>query len=105
MSKKRNKRNTPAQRERSRLPVDASKLTMGNTYSSAPTFYEDCEFTCRDCGILQTWTAAQQKWWYEDAGGYFFSTAIRCRACRATERERVADARIGAGHATKPEPE
>lgn len=104
--KKREQRLAKARREHSRLPVDASKLNMGNTYSSAPAFYEDLEFTCRDCSVRQTWTAAQQKWWYEDAGGYFFSTAIRCRACRAKERERVAEARVGAGHVSRdPEPE
>jgi len=36
--------------------------------------------------------------WYEEAGGYFFSTAIRCRECRVNERERIADARLRAGH-------
>jgi len=55
-----------------RLPVDEAKLNMGNTYSSAPEYYYDIEFTCVDCGIVQNWTAKQQKWWYEEAGGYFF---------------------------------
>ena len=111
MAKDRKKHERALERERlarTRLPVDPSKLDMGNTYSSPPEFYEDRTFACRDCGVQQTWTAAQQKWWYEDAGGYFFSTAIRCRACRAKERERIAEARAGAGHtpklATDPEP-
>ena len=86
-----------------RLPVDASKLTMGNTYSSPPAYYYDVEFTCEDCGVVEIWTAAQQKWWYEDAGGYFFSTAIRCRSCRKKERERVRAARVTAGHEEKPD--
>lgn len=81
-----------------RLPVDPSRLTMGNTYSAAPAFYEDRPFVCRGCGVAQTWTAAQQKWWYEDAGGYWFSTAIRCRACRAKERARIAEVRARSGH-------
>ena len=88
-------------RERGRIPVDASKLTMGNTYSSAPDFYEDRAFVCKDCGIAQTWTATQQKWWYEEAGGYFFATAVRCRDCRKQERARIGDARVRAGHARK----
>ena len=71
---------------------------MGNTYSNAPEYYYDVEFNCEDCGVLEIWTAAQQKWWYEEAGGYFFSTAIRCRACRQKEKERVRQARIAAGH-------
>jgi hypothetical protein len=87
-----------ARTARARLPVDAAKLNMGNTYSSAPAFYEDLAFVCQDYGIDQTWTAAQQKWWYEEAGGYFFATAIRCRACREKERARIDEARASSGH-------
>ncbi len=76
-----------------RLSVDESKLKMGNTYSSPPEYYYDIEFTCVDCGIVQNCTAKQQKWWYEEAGGYFFSTAVRCRECRKKEKKRVEDAR------------
>ncbi|BFM39031.1 zinc-ribbon domain containing protein [Synechocystis sp. LKSZ1] len=76
-----------------RLPVDASKLNLGNSYSIPPTTYENKEFYCRDCGKLEIWTARQQKWWYEEAGGYFFSTAIRCRPCRLQERRRQEQAR------------
>ncbi|MEO6775839.1 MAG: zinc-ribbon domain containing protein [Kofleriaceae bacterium] len=90
-----------AERERTRLPVDAAKLNMGNTYSTAPSFYEDMAFTCRDCNSPETWTAVQQKWWYEEAGGYFFAKAIRCRECRAKERARIDNARVRAGHAPK----
>ena len=78
--------------------MDASKLNMGNTYSSPPEFYYDIEFTCIDCGKLEVWTASQQKWWYEEAGGYFFSGAVRCRSCREKEHERKRMARIQAGH-------
>jgi hypothetical protein len=85
-------------KQASRLPVDAERLNMGNTYSSAPEYYYDIEFTCCDCGKPERWSAAQQKWWYEEAGGYFFATAVRCRDCRARERERKHEARIGAGH-------
>jgi hypothetical protein len=100
--KKRERALAKAERARSQLPVDGSKLNMGNTYSSAPEFYEDRTFECRDCGGVETWTAAQQKWWYEEAGGYFFATAIRCRACRVVERERVAETREKSGHPPKP---
>ena len=81
-----------------RLPVDETKLNMGNTYSSPPDYYYDIEFDCMDCGKAEVWTAKQQKWWYEEAGGYFFSTAVRCRKCREKERERKRKARIQAGH-------
>jgi predicted RNA-binding Zn-ribbon protein involved in translation (DUF1610 family) len=75
------------------LPVDESKLNMGNTYDSPPEYYYDMEFTCRDCGSVEIWKAAQQKWWYEEAGGYFFATAVRCRECREKERNRKQEAR------------
>ena len=39
-------------------------------------------FRCRDCRKDEVWTACQQKWWYEVAKGYVYSTAVRCRACR-----------------------
>lgn len=99
--KKRERGLDQAKRVESRLPVDATKLNMGNTYSSAPELWEDKAFVCKDCGVAQNWTAAQQKWWYEEAGGYFFATAIRCRECRAKERDRIAEARANAGHAEK----
>ena len=76
-----------------RLPVNASKLNMGNTYSAPPEYYYDIEFTCQDCGSIEVWKASQQKWWYEEAGGYFFSMAIRCRACRKKEQTRKENAR------------
>jgi len=94
MSKQIRSRNKKADR----LPVDAAKLNMGNTYSPAPEFYYDIEFDCRDCGVHQVWTASQQKWWYEEAGGYFFAGAVRCRACRKLEQERKRRARVAAGH-------
>ena len=81
-----------------RIAVDASKLNMGNTYDSAPQYYYDLDFECIDCGSRETWTAAAQKWWYEEVGAYFFSTAVRCRKCREQERERKKLARINAGH-------
>ncbi|WP_374347228.1 zinc-ribbon domain containing protein [Chitinimonas sp.] len=49
-------------------------------------YYEDIGFTCRDCGARQVWTAEQQQWWYETAGGYVYSTAIRCASCRRARR-------------------
>ena len=58
-----------------------------------PDFYDDISFVCKDCGKQEIWTANQQKWWYEVAGGLFESTAVRCRTCRKVERERKEQAR------------
>lgn len=92
------KRRRPKNKQENRVLVDPTKLEMGNTYGMAPEYYYDIEFECVDCGVAQRWTAKQQKWWYEEAGGYFFSTAIRCRACRSKERKRKRQARIDSGH-------
>ena len=81
------------------LAVDISRLAPHNSYSQ-PQFvergyYVDQRFECVDCGVPQVWTEAQQKWWYEVAKGYPFTTAIRCRACRRSERARREQARRG----------
>lgn len=84
-----------------RIPVDASKLNMGNTYSCPPEYYYDVSFSCCDCGSDEIWTAEQQKWWHEEVGGYAFSGAVRCRTCREIERTRKSEARKQAGHEPK----
>lgn len=83
-------------------PVDAvvvnrAQLAPSNSYG-APAFvtrgtYLDAPFRCVDCGADEVWTATQQKWWYEVAKGFAYSTARRCRACRRAVRERSAAAR------------
>lgn len=75
------------------VPVDKSKLNMGNSYAMPPDFYRDMDFFCVDCGSKEIWLAEDQKWWHEETGGYFFSTATRCKACRKIEKERKAEAR------------
>lgn len=66
--------------------VHQSKHAPHNSYSP-PEFYEDREFTCRDCGTAEIWTARQQQWWYEVVKGPIYSTAVRCRECRQGLRE------------------
>lgn len=52
-----------------------------------PAFYKDIAFVCTNCGAHQLWTAKQQKWWYEVAGGPIYSGAKECRACRLVRRQ------------------
>ncbi|WP_271105033.1 zinc-ribbon domain-containing protein [Pseudomonas tohonis] len=83
------------------FPVNRANLAPYNSYGD-PDFvrrgwYEDVHFKCRDCGIEQTWTAAQQKWWYEDCKGQVFSTATRCRTCRLNKRIRDGRAQPASG--------
>jgi hypothetical protein len=55
--------------------------------------YRDRRLVCVDCGVEETWTATQQKWWYEVAKGGVDSIATRCHPCRQKERERKEEAR------------
>lgn len=78
------------------IPVNLANLAPNNSYG-VPEFvargtYRDLPFACKDCGKPQVWTAAQQKWWYESAKGFAYSTATRCRPCRKRRRgEKVED--------------
>lgn len=77
--------------------VNTAALRPTNSYDTpdfvARGYYLDRPFTCKDCGKRETWTASQQKWWYETAKGDVWKVAIRCRPCRRRERERKAAAR------------
>jgi putative zinc ribbon protein len=66
--------------------ADLSKQAPNNSYGP-PTEYRDHEFTCCDCGTVETWTAKQQQWWYEVAKGDINSRATRCQECRAKRRK------------------
>jgi len=70
------------------IPADQAKLLHDNTYGLRPRFYADQSFTCIQCGAEEMWTAADQKWWYEEAKGKIASRANRCRACRRKHRLR-----------------
>jgi hypothetical protein len=78
-------------------PVNEALLAPNNSYG-APDFvyrgyYVDRPFRCVDCGKEEMWTGTQQKWWYEVAKGFAYSTAVRCRLCRREERQRRDQAR------------
>ncbi|HEY7911517.1 MAG TPA: zinc-ribbon domain containing protein [Blastocatellia bacterium] len=78
-------------------PVNAGLLAPYNSYG-VPSFVErgyyiDIPFRCAACGKDEVWTGWQQKWWYEVAKGYVYSTANRCRKCRRAEQARRAESR------------
>ena len=86
--------NRPAPQQRPVLgpPVNEALLAPNNSYG-APDFayrgyYVDRPFRCIDCGKEEIWTGTQQKWWYEIAKGFAYTTAVRCRLCRRKKRER-----------------
>lgn len=79
------------------IPVDPHRINLGGSYFR-PTYFEDLAFVCQDCGIHQVWKAEDQIWFYESSGAPYYSTAIRCRSCRAAERVKKFNARRAAGH-------
>jgi len=62
--------------------ADPSRLKHINTYGSLPDYYIDRPFTCRLCGKREIWKAADQKWYYEVAGGHMDAQAVECHDCR-----------------------
>lgn len=86
-----------AARLRGEVMTEPDKLAPSNSYDT-PEFvtrgtYQPVMFTCKTCGKVETWTAEQQKWWYETAKGGVFTTAVMCRPCRQKERARKKEAR------------
>ncbi|WP_221285251.1 zinc-ribbon domain containing protein, partial [Haloferula luteola] len=73
------------------------QLNLGGSYFR-PTYFDDLPFVCQDCGEQQVWKAEDQAWYYEASGAPYYSTAIRCRSCRAAEKKRKLEARRAAGH-------
>ena len=79
------------------VPVNPVNLKPNNSYGIPKFvergFYIDIPFNCKHCGTPQLWTGKQQHWWYETVKGDVWATAVLCRPCRITERERKALAR------------
>lgn len=68
------------------IKADLKKQAPNNSYSP-PTYYEDFEFACADCGKTETWTAEQQKQYYEEWKKPIYGTAKHCRECRLKHRK------------------
>jgi hypothetical protein len=68
------------------VAADQAKLDHINTCGDLPEFYLDYSFSCRDCAKKEVWTAARQKWYYEEAKGHIWAVAVRCRDCRKQRR-------------------
>jgi len=85
--------------EKARLALTAGNAVLVNREALAPYnsygephfvargYYVDQTFECARCDAVETWRAAQQKWWYEVAKGQVYSTARFCTKCRRKRRE------------------
>lgn len=69
------------------IPADLSKQVPNNSWGPPVAAYFDIAFRCRDCGKEEIWTAEQQKWYYEEAKGSLYATAVRCNECRKRLKE------------------
>lgn len=73
-------------RPTSSVKAEHKELLHNAYWSTLPLLYEDKPFRCRDCGLIEVWTASSQKWRYEVAKGYIDSVAVRCKSCRAQKK-------------------
>jgi hypothetical protein len=87
----------PADIPEDAIPVDPDLINIGNSYHH-PTWFEDRDFHCQDCGALRTWKAEQQRQFYESTFAFIFVHVVRCPDCSRRERERISEARKRAGH-------
>lgn len=69
------------------IAADPSKQVPIRSYDPPPLWYIDKDFVCVECGKEETWTAAQQKWYYEEAKGTLYAIAKRCHDCRRKIKE------------------
>ena len=70
------------------IPADPNKQDYG--LGGPLPYYEDEERVCVQCQKPFTFTAKEQKYWYETLRFINYSTAIRCVLCRRRKRSAVA---------------
>lgn len=77
--------------------IDYASAVRGNpekqNYSVCPRYwYIDADFVCKSCRKDFTWTAAEQKAWFEECYFWIDSSPHHCKTCSA-ERRRLATLR------------
>ena len=82
MSKRKKRISLLEGKEVNRIPSNPEKINSVDAIPQIPSFYEDKEFKCQDCGDYSIWYAKDQKWWYETMGKPIESIAVRCLTCR-----------------------
>ena len=73
------------------VQLDLSSAAQANVdkqnYSTCPRYwYIDAIFLCQDCAAQFTWTADEQRAWFEEYGFYVDSHPTRCAKCRRNSR-------------------
>jgi hypothetical protein len=85
-----------------RIAADLKEQAPNNSYAP-PTYYENIDFKCADCGRRSTWSALQQKQYYEEWKKPIYGTSKYCRECRQrrTEDKRVQQEKTQVGKTKK----
>src|SRR5262245_26577369 len=68
------------------VPGDVSKQVFCSACHDPKYFYVDEMRTCVQCGTRFTFSASEQKFWYETLRFNFSSVPIRCKTCRRLKR-------------------
>lgn len=68
------------------IPVDLEISTQAERIVP-PTYYEDVDYDCIECGRHETWRAETQQYYFEVLKAPPHSRAVRCPACQG-ERKR-----------------
>jgi hypothetical protein len=71
------------------IPADPTRQTTPDS-NSVKCYYTDTEFICRGCGETLTWTAKQQRRYFEVQKGNPYNKATWCTPCH---KSRMADLR------------
>lgn len=84
--------------------VDVQNLSMGTPFAA----YVDRPFQCADCGQPSTFSADEQRYWYETRQFLIWSHARQCTACRRIRRRtrvvrRVLEKRLASTDASTPD--
>lgn len=88
-------RNMPAHLFWGSLHLDHDNAVQADisrqNYTVCPRhWYVDATFRCSTCGESFVFSAAEQKFWYEELGFYVDSRAKNCLTCRRNERRKKA---------------
>jgi hypothetical protein len=66
-----------------------AKISKQNFSVCPRCWYVDAVFVCRDCSKEFTFSAAEQRFWYEDCHFWIDSRPTCCAACRKEQRTRL----------------
>ncbi len=67
------------------IPIDLDSSTKA-TLIIPPSYYEDIDYKCIDCGLPTTWLAETQQYYFEVLRESPYQEAVRCPGCQAIRK-------------------